>query len=145
MFVLKSFLRHNQIPADPKVAPKLELNPGDPVALIELLDLADGQPLGVSSCYFPRHHFPDMVQQFQDTQSISKLVREVYGCDHIRRCTHISARPAKPQDARLLNLPLNQPILLVEAVNVDQHGKAIEYTVTRFRGDYMELVLEQLS
>ncbi|PIG95417.1 phosphonate metabolism transcriptional regulator PhnF [Gloeocapsopsis sp. IPPAS B-1203] len=129
------------ISADSKVAPKLDLKPGDPVALIEMLDLADNQPLGVSSSYFPLHRFPDMVERFQDTQSISKLVREVYGCDHIRLCTHISARLVKPQDARLLNLSLNQPILLIEAVNVDQHGKAIEYTVTRFRGDLMELVI----
>lgn len=131
-----------EIPADTKVAPKLELKPGAPVALIEMLDLADSQPLGVSSSYFPLHRFPDMVQRFQDTQSISKLVREIYGCDHIRLCTHVSARPVKPQDARLLNLPFNQPILLVESVNVDENGKVIEYTVSRFRGDCMELVLE---
>ncbi|MBE9192739.1 UTRA domain-containing protein [Gloeocapsopsis crepidinum LEGE 06123] len=74
------------ISADSKVAPKLDLEPGDPVALIEMLDLADNQPLSVSSSYFPLHRFPDIIEQFQDTQSISKLVREVYGCDHSSQC-----------------------------------------------------------
>ncbi len=48
----------------------------------------------------------------------------------------------KPQDARLLGLPHNQPILLAESVNVDQNKVVIEYGVTRFRGDRMELVFE---
>jgi GntR family phosphonate transport system transcriptional regulator len=74
--------------------------------------------------------------------SISNLLREVYGCDHIRRSTRVSARVVNPQDARLLKLPLNYPILLVESINVDQDGKPVEYGVTRFRGDRMELVFE---
>jgi GntR family phosphonate transport system transcriptional regulator len=48
----------------------------------------------------------------------------------------------KHQDARLLELPLNHPILLAEAVNVDQQGRVIQYGVTRYRGDRMELVFE---
>ena len=63
-------------------------------------------------------------------------------CDHIRARTRISARMVKQQDARLLELPLNHPILLAESINVDQHGRVIEYGVTRLRGDRMELEFE---
>lgn len=70
------------------------------------------------------------------------LLREVYNCDHLRQSTRVSARPIKPDDARLLQVPLNQPILLVESINVDGEGNIIEYGVTRFRGDRMELVVE---
>ncbi|MFL0648780.1 UTRA domain-containing protein [Cylindrospermopsis raciborskii UAM/DH-BiRr] len=51
----------------------------------------------------------------------------MYGCDHIRRSTAVSARLVQPQDAILLQLSDNQPILLAESVNVDQGGNVIEY------------------
>jgi hypothetical protein len=39
-------------------------------------------------------------------------------------------------------MPANGPVLLSESINIDQNGVVIEYGVTRFRGDRMELVLE---
>lgn len=136
-------LQATEMTADAKLALKLEIKSGDSIALVQLLGLAENQPFFVSVSYFPLKRFPDMVQQWQQgTQSISKLMRDTYGCDHIRRCTYISARLVRPQDARLLKLSLNQPILLVESINVDENDCVIEYGVTRFRGDRMELVLD---
>lgn len=135
-------LRALEIPADETIAEELELNFGDEVALIERLGLADEQPISVCTSYFPLQRFPDILKQMEGRKSISKLLREVYDCDHLRKSTRVSARSIKPDDARLLQVPLNQPILLVESTNVDLTGKAIEYGVTRFRGDRMELVVE---
>ena len=73
-----------------------------------------------ASSYFPKHRFPDLLEFVPDMQSILKLLMEQYNCDHLRQVTTVSARTVKPQDARLLGLPLNHPILLVESVNVDR-------------------------
>ncbi|MGK7928826.1 MAG: phosphonate metabolism transcriptional regulator PhnF [Spirulina sp.] len=135
-------LRCLEVPADETIATELGLDFGDRVALIERLGFADEQPISISTSYFPLQHFPDIVQQMEGRKSISKLLREVYNCDHLRQSTRVSSRSIKPDDARLLQVPLNQPILLVESINVDREGKAIEYGVTRFRGDRMELVVE---
>ncbi|MBP0017084.1 MAG: phosphonate metabolism transcriptional regulator PhnF [Cyanobacteria bacterium SBLK] len=135
-------IRCLEIPANETIAEELQLNFGDGVALIERLGLADKQPISICTSYFPLQRFPDILQQMEGRKSISKLLREVYNCDHLRKSTRVSARPIKPDDARLLQVPLNQPILLVESMNVDREGKAIEYGVTRFRGDRMELVVE---
>ncbi|NEQ20833.1 MAG: phosphonate metabolism transcriptional regulator PhnF [Microcoleus sp. SIO2G3] len=135
-------LRSLEIPAEPTVAKALEIKAGNPVALIERLGLADNHPISVATNYFPLSLFPDILTHCQQAPSISKMFHELYGCDHIRRVTQISARIVKHQDARLLELPLNHPILLAEAVNVDQQGRVIQYGVTRYRGDRMELVFE---
>lgn len=135
-------LRSLKIPAESAIAEALEIKVGTPVALIERLGLADEQPISVSTNYFSLSLFPDILAHCQQAASISKMFREVYGCDHIRRVTQISARIVKHQDARLLEFPLNHPILLAEAVNVDQEGRVIQYGVTRYRGDRMELVFE---
>ncbi|MEM9541457.1 MAG: phosphonate metabolism transcriptional regulator PhnF [Cyanobacteria bacterium P01_E01_bin.42] len=133
-----------QIPANETIAQELTLDFGDGVALVERLGLADGQPISICTSYFPLQRFPDILQHVESrtSKSISKLLHEVYRCDHLRQETRISARPVKPDDARLLQIPLNQPVLLVESTNTDRQGNAIEYGVTRFRGDLMELVVE---
>jgi GntR family phosphonate transport system transcriptional regulator len=135
-------LRSLEIPAESAVAEALEIKVGSPVGLSERLGLADDQPISVSTSYFPLSLFPDILIHCQQARSISTMLREIYNCDHIRRSTRISARLVKRQDARLLEFPLNHPILLAESVNVDQHGRVIQYGVTRFRGDRMELVFE---
>jgi GntR family phosphonate transport system transcriptional regulator len=115
---------------------------GDPVALSERLGLADGQAISIATSFFPCSLLPDILSQLQTTPSLSHILRQIYGMDHLRLRTQVSARTVKTMDAAHLGLPLNAPILLVESVNVNQQGQVIEYGVTRFRGDRMELVFE---
>lgn len=134
------------LPADEKLAEALAVGVGEPVAQVDLLGLVgirnESRPLIVSTSYFPAQRFPGILEHVQTMRSISRLMREVYGCDHVRQRTLISTRPVRSPDAKRLQVSLNQPILLVQAINVDQHGTVIEYTVTRFRGDGVELVFE---
>lgn len=125
-----------------KVAKRLELKLGAAVAQYDVLGLADGNPLIVSSSYFPIGNLPNILEELTEYTSISRLMREAYGYDHIRRRTLISSRPVKPQDAKRLKIAHNQSILLVQSINENQHGQVIEYTVTRFRSDSIELVFD---
>ncbi|QHG20629.1 phosphonate metabolism transcriptional regulator PhnF [Nostoc sp. ATCC 53789] len=140
-------LRVLEVPADDAIAKGLEIPYGESVALIERLSFADEEPISMGTGYFPLKQFPDIldpknIKILQEQQSISQFLRQVYGCDHIRRSTCVSARLVQPQDAKWLQIPLNQPILLAESVNVDETGNVIEYGVTRLRGDRMELFFE---
>ncbi|MGF1497980.1 MAG: phosphonate metabolism transcriptional regulator PhnF [Elainellaceae cyanobacterium] len=135
-------IQTGEVPADEKVADYLSIPVGDPVIQLDLLGLVDGRPLIVSTSYFPSLRFPNLLKHIQHVRSISKLMRDVYGRDHIRQRTYISTRAVRSQDARLLQVPINQPILLVQAINVDQDNGVIEYTVTRFRGDGVELMFD---
>ena len=133
--------------ADASIAQKLEIEVGASVALIERLAFADKQPLSICSSYFPLDRFPEIIKEegiqfLQEKGSISQLLRELYNCDHIRHITHVYARIVEHEDASVLEVPLNHPILLAESINVDGDGKIIEYGIARFRGDRMELVFE---
>ena len=139
----RQVLRIVDIKADPKLAQRLEIDLGASVILLERLYLVDELPIDISSSHFPGQRFPDLMTHGQNYNSISQMLLKEYNCDHIRRSTRISARMARPRDARLLKMPANSPILLSESINVDQTGNVIEYGVTRFRGDRMELVMEQ--
>lgn len=138
------FMRTIEVPADASVAKHLEIKQSEPVALIEVLGFADTEPIIVSTSYFPLKLFPDLlspenIELLQEIKSISKLMEKLYNCDHIRRSTSVSARLIQSQDARLLQVAQNQPILLVESINLNQTGDVIEYGVTRFRADKVQL------
>ncbi|MEO1300067.1 MAG: UTRA domain-containing protein, partial [Cyanobacteria bacterium J06636_16] len=138
-------LRIIEINADAKLSERLEISIGEPVVVFERLSLTDEIPISLASSHFPGQRFPELAVHCETYRSISTLLQNEYGCDHIRRQTRLSARVARPRDARLLRMPATMPILLSESVNVDQYGSVIEYGVTRFRGDRMELVIENES
>lgn len=140
--VSHQLLHTAELPADRAIAKRLEIAIGVSVTLLERLSLADDRPISVASSYFVSEHFPDLAERYHRYHSISKLLQQEYGCDHIRRSTRISARTVQPKDARLLEVPLTAPILMTESINVDQQSRVIEYGITRFRGDCMELVFE---
>jgi GntR family phosphonate transport system transcriptional regulator len=135
-------LRVVEISADAKLAQCLEVAVGDPVILYERMSLVDDIPMSLSSSHFPGQRLPGLMAHCQTYHSISALMEQEYNFDHIRRSTRLSARLARPRDARLLRMPATNPILLSESINVNQAGEVIEYGVTRFRGDRMELVID---
>ena len=138
----RQVLRIVDLKADAQLSQSLDSEIGEPALLFERLSLVDDIPISVASSYFPSQRFPELATHCQTYRSISQMLQNEYGCDHIRRQTRISARTARPRDARLLKMPATSPILLSEAINVDQQGAVIEYGVTRFRSDRMELVIE---
>ncbi|PSN18259.1 phosphonate metabolism transcriptional regulator PhnF [filamentous cyanobacterium CCP5] len=135
-------LRIAEIPADDGLANQLQIAAGEPVILLERLGRVDAMPISLSSSYFPSNLFPGLLAHCDRYDSISQMLEQEYGCDHMRYRTRISAHIVDSRDARLLDLPLNAPILKTEAINVNPQGQVIEYGVTRFRGDRMELVFE---
>lgn len=135
-------LQAAELPADARVAKYLEIQVGEPVVLYERLSVSEDVPLSLSSSYFPGALFPRLVEHCQTYRSISKMLHAEYDCDHIRWSTRLSARLVQAKDARLLRMPATKPILWSESVNVDQRSRVIEYGVTRFRGDRMELVIQ---
>ncbi|MEO0409794.1 MAG: phosphonate metabolism transcriptional regulator PhnF [Cyanobacteria bacterium P01_A01_bin.135] len=135
-------LRIVELKADAKLSSRLNLEVGEPVVLFERLSSVENIPVSIASSHFPGRVFPNLMEHCQTYRSISKMLQNEYGCDHIRHRTRLTARLAQTNDARLLKMPVNGPILLSESVNVNQAGTVIEYGITRFRGDRMELVLE---
>lgn len=130
-----------EIPAEDAIATPLNIEIGTKVVLIERLGLADDRPISIVSSYFPAQLFPDFITLWHKYNSVSKLLKEIYDRDHIRQSTKVSARLVEETDARLLQVPMNYPILLAESINCDRDKTVVEYGVTRFGGDRMELVV----
>ncbi len=138
-------LKAVEISAQEAIAKPLEISPGEPVAWIERLMFANSHPICMASSYFPLRYFPNFLAHEARMWSLSRLLREVYGCDHLRRQTSITARLIDVNDDQLLRLQPSDIILVLKSINVDQNGRVIEYGIARFPGDQIEVIFKNES
>ncbi|WP_142848211.1 phosphonate metabolism transcriptional regulator PhnF [Telmatospirillum sp. J64-1] len=135
-------LRAEVVEADAVVARELKLARGAPVILIERLGEADGRPINVSAHYFPQARFAGLDEVLREYGSITQALRRWGVEDYQRAWTRVTARMPTAEDAHHLQQPRNRPILVTESVNIDDKGKIVEYGMTRFASDWVQLVIE---
>jgi len=124
-------------------AARLGLTPGrHKVTILETFGEAGGKPVYVSTQYMPFHRFPGLEDIFRKTGSLTQSYRHFGVQDYYRRESRISTRLPSAQEAQLLRQPREKPLLVIEYVNVDTKEVPIEYGVTRFAGERMQVVVE---
>ncbi len=135
------FLHGEMLRANKRLAEKLELPLFAEVIHIEMLGEADGKRLYVSSGYFPFEPLRGLLDEFRSSGSLTSAFRACGIRDYFRKYSRITARLAQSGDADLLGLPRKHPMLVVEYVNVDDQGQPIEFGLTRFASDSIELLV----
>jgi len=135
-------LQWEAIPASPEVQQLLELAEGASVLSVESLDVVDGKTIGVCTQYFPLPRFAGIGERYQET-GITHLALAELGLEHFqRRMSRITARMPDKTVAQQLGQPMSSPILYVETVYVDMDGLPIEYGISRFSHDAVQVVVE---
>ena len=139
----KGILIRNEImEADEEISRALQVNRSHPVVALHILREGDGRPLSFSSHFFPLPRFTGIAQSFQDTGSVTVCL-SLHGVeDFFRDETRVVARPPTSEEARLLALPKNRPILETKSFNVDKHGVPVDYGIARYAGDRVQLVVK---
>ncbi len=102
---------------------------------------ADGRRVFVASQYIPHADMEDIIRVFRKTGSMTKSYAHYGINDYLRKVSRITTRMSNSEETRLLKLKKKQPVLVVEYVNVDLQGKPIEFGITRFCGDKMEIIV----
>ncbi|MGL1832283.1 phosphonate metabolism transcriptional regulator PhnF [Rhodocyclaceae bacterium SMB388] len=132
-------LRAQTIEASPSVAARLAIAAGAKVHWLETLRLADQRPVCVISHFVPATRFPDLRQRFE-SGSLHAVLKADYGCSLRRTESLVTAVLPQGDDARLLAMPQNRPVLRVKSINVDERDDTpVEYAITRFRADRIQL------
>lgn len=132
-------LRKLAIPARGGVATRLQLAENEPVIWIESLRMTDDRPICVISHFLPRRDFPDLLEKYHGG-SLHEHIAFRYGLKLRRIESLVSAVLPQGDDASLLGMPQNQPVLRVKSVNVgERDGTPLEYALTRFRADRIQL------
>lgn len=132
-------VRKQTLPATDRIAQHLNIKADDYVHWIETVRTTDDQSLCVISHFIPEQRFPRLLDEYL-SGSLHQHLLNAYGCKLKRTESLVTAVLPQGDDARLLGMPQNRPILRVKSVNVDERdGTPLEYAITRFRADRIQL------
>lgn len=136
-------LRWNVQPASKEAAHWLRIRPGAEVLLLETLGEADERPVCITTHFFPHAMFPGFQDLFRITGSVTETFKRFNIRDYIRKRTRITVRNPDTREAALLDQSRNRPVLVSESVNADLRDTPLEYGISIWAGDRVQLVVEQ--
>lgn len=137
----KQLLTARQIPAPERVAQELKLEKGSAVLMVETLDEANDQPIGLATAYYPAARFVGLLERLSDSSRITDVLRHFGVEDYVRAQSRITTQMPSDETARLLKQSTTRPLLCVECLDVDMQGQPIKYGETVFCGDRVQLVV----
>ncbi|MCC6312434.1 MAG: GntR family transcriptional regulator [Thermomicrobiales bacterium] len=116
--------------ASRKIAQRLGLSLGAPVVLSRRLRLVNGQPVSLESSYLPQMRVPGLAAADLLEGSLYQILRERYGIAIGPSDDILNLSWAAPDEAELLGLPADSPVLLLRSTVADAAGQPIEYLVS---------------
>jgi GntR family phosphonate transport system transcriptional regulator len=129
------------MPATVRIARELRLEPAARVLMVETLDEANGEPVGLATAYYPAERFDGLLEMLQQGICTSDTLRHFGVQDYLRAQSRITTQMPDEISARLLKQPTTRPLLCVECLDVDMQGVPIKYGETLFCGDRVQLLV----
>ncbi|MFM7418661.1 MAG: phosphonate metabolism transcriptional regulator PhnF, partial [Alphaproteobacteria bacterium] len=131
-----------EIPADAQVAAGLRIRRGRPVLRVARLCLANRRPLAIGLHHFPLPRFTAAAQSLTQQASITVALAACGVPDYRRQSTRITARLPTPEEAKHLMQSRSRPVIVAEALNTDQEGLPVDWTLTCYAAARVQLVME---
>ncbi|TDR82979.1 phosphonate metabolism transcriptional regulator PhnF [Paludibacterium purpuratum] len=130
------------VPASAELAELLAIAPGDTVYRVKTISTVEQRVIDFGTAFFPAARFPGLPDVFRRHRSVTRTLQEYGVPDYTRRFTRVTARLPDAEVVDFLGIPKNRPVLHVKSLNVDLDGQPVQYGVTCFNGDLVQLVME---
>ena len=145
--------RHNKEPsgrvlqlketaAESHIAGALGIRAGSRVVLLERLGFADDRPVSLAQHFFPASRLRGLMDALRASPSITEALKAVGVSDYLRQVTRVTARLPSGEEAELLRMPRNRPLLVTENINVDRAGVVVEFGISRYPTPRVQIVFE---
>lgn len=128
--------------ADAVVAERLRVEVGTALTQLEVLRVAQGQPITVATLWFVAALVPNLIADYAETGSISEALTRAGFRDYRREQSLISTAIVDAHDKAYLKLSAGAPVLIVESVNVSANGVPLQFARSRFSGEAVQLAIE---
>jgi phosphonate metabolism transcriptional regulator PhnF len=128
-------LKAVEMPPSPEVVTELNLDQNQRVVVLEILRSVDNEPFSVATSYLPSHLVPGLLNFLEGFTSLYHLLEKHYHLRPIRARSALRAVLPTADDAAVLEISPNVPVLQVKSTMLTEGGVVIEYCVSRFRGD----------
>ena len=129
------------VPAGPKQAAALAIEPGAPILELLTIHRADDAPISTAQTWLPLPRFSGFAAAYAERGSITRAFAACGVHDYTRLSTRIRARPADAQEAERLDIAPGRVVMVVSSVNIDSAGLPIQANRTLFAADRVELVI----
>jgi GntR family transcriptional regulator len=124
-------------------ADRLQLKDGEKLVLLKRVRLADGQPIAVESARLHGRTAAAVLRSNLEKESLhTVLVRS--GFLPTRGRATLWAEPAGAEDSRWLQMRRGDPMLVERRIILDQRGRPLEYTESRYPADRYALDVDFL-
>lgn len=137
----KQLLTAREMAAPERAAKELKLGLGATVLMVEMLDEANDQPIGLATAYYPAQRFTGLLDMLNDGRRTTDILKHFGVQDYVRQHSRITTQMPSEESARLLKQTTTRPLLCVECLDVDMEGCPIKYGETVFCGDRVQLVV----
>ncbi|MES2222523.1 MAG: GntR family transcriptional regulator [Acidobacteriota bacterium] len=128
-------------PASPEIALRLRVPPGSLLLELHRLRLADGLPLAIEQVWLSLTEFPRIDKIDFARSSLYGNLRERYGIEVGSADEIIEARAPTHREAKLLEIPARQSLLVISRTIRTVQGNPIEASLSLYRGDRYRAVL----
>jgi GntR family transcriptional regulator len=135
-------LRQEIVDPPSEVARRLRLRNGEKAHLLVRLRFVQDDPIVVSTTYIPQSLCTGLADDDLTQGSLYRLLRDRYGLAIHRGERRLEAVAAGPQEARLLEVALASPLLLLDSVAYLANGRPFEQSVALQRGDRTSVQVE---
>lgn len=130
------------IPAPQDIAEKLQIEPGEELARLERLRLADDEPMSIEESYLVHRYCLGVLQGDYASNPLRQALEREYGIRLVRAKQVIRAILATPRLARLLSIPPRSALLFIERVSFSQQNVPVEFLRIYYRADRYSLYNE---
>jgi GntR family transcriptional regulator len=138
-------LKKRYMAADENVAQKLNLTVGEEVFHLKRLRFANDEPIVFLDSFIPLKLCPGIIEVDFVNNSLYSTFEQKYGIVVKRVVRAIEVDLAGEYEAKLLNIKEGAPIHYFETVAYNQDNIAVEYTISRYRGDKSKFIVELVN
>lgn len=119
----------------------LKIGPEDLAIHLVRLRMADSEPVALQSAYLPHSLCPGLEHEDLTNLSLYAVLREKYYVDPAWTEAEMEARPATPEEARLMQIEKHDPVLVVKGITFTESFEVVESVRTVYRGKGLALYI----
>ncbi|MEU5691934.1 GntR family transcriptional regulator [Actinosynnema sp. NPDC020468] len=127
-------------PATPRLADQLEVRPGSPLLRLVRLRTADGVPMALERTHLSVDRFPGIGELEWENRSLYRELAQRWNVRIASTRARISAVLPEPEEAKVLDIPRNQPCFVIEGIPRDPEGVVVETGRSIYRADRYEVI-----
>lgn len=123
------------LPAPDKIAQKLQLKQQTPIWEIKRVRFVRNKPLSLHIAYINQADFPGLADKDLVGRQLCHIIEEDYHFPIIRINETIEIKKADSFESEVLDIPYEEPLLLIDETVFTDDEKPIEVTTVCFKGD----------